>query len=185
MLKSTVSRTPQGSEMITSLPNEVRGKPAGSHYINQQTARRAIELVRPLIESGLRDPALIGSGFLYIVIMDPGLTPGKRAFEEAILHEHAFGDRERWDADYAAFARAKAKSSWLSGMDSRHLQHVSPQLLHTGDALLPGGIWLEGIVVGVSGAFPCYDETYAGTIACFLRALAREARTRETDRPIL
>ncbi|HLO63575.1 MAG TPA: hypothetical protein VK165_11515 [Azonexus sp.] len=157
----------------------------GSHYVNLKAARQAIEFATPLLEAGLTDPNVVGSGFLYIVIMNPGLRPGQVAFEEAILHEHAFGERQRWDADYAAFARAKARSSWLSGMDSYRLQELSPHLLRDGDTLLAGGVWLDGIVVGVSGAFPCYDEVYANTIAAFLRALAREARQAELERPVL
>lgn len=159
--------------------------PAGSHYVNLKAARQAIEFATPLLEAGLADPNVVGSGFLYIVIMNPGRRPGQVAFEEAILHEHSFGERRRWDADYAAFARAKARSSWLSGMDSYRLQQLSPHLLCDGDSLLAGGVWLDGIVVGVSGAFPCYDEVYASTIAAFLRALAREARQAEIERPIL
>ncbi|HEX6735300.1 MAG TPA: hypothetical protein VF096_10840 [Azonexus sp.] len=157
----------------------------GSHYINPKAARQAIDFATPLIEAGLSDRQVIGSGFLYIVIMDPGLRPGPVPFESAILHEHGFGERDRWDADYAAMARAKARSSWLSGMDSHRLQQSSPHLLRNGDTLLAGGIWLDGIVVGVSGAFPCYDEVYAMTIAVSLRALARQAREAEIERPIL
>jgi hypothetical protein len=158
--------------------------PVGSHYINLKAAHQAVDFATPLIEAGLADPNVVGSGFLYIVIMDPGLKPRHVAFEEAILYEHAFGERQRWDADYAAFARAKARSSWLSEMDSYRLQH-SPHLLRDGDSLLAGGVWLDGIVVGVSGAFPYYDEVYASTIATFLRGLAREARQAEIERPIL
>lgn len=160
-------------------------QPSGSHYINQKAARQAIDFAKPLIEAGMVDPNVVGSGFLYIVILDPGLRPGEVSFEEAILHEQEFGDRERWDADYAAFARAKARSSWLAGMDTSCLQQFSPHLLCDGDSLVAGGVWLDGIVVGVSGAFPLYDEVYATTIATYLRALAREARQAEVDRPIL
>lgn len=151
----------------------------GSHYLTRETARRAIALVAPMIEHGMRDPSIVGSGFLHVVIMDPALPPGLTSFEEAILHEHAFGDRERWDADYAAFARAKARLSWTTGKDGHTLQNAMPHLLRTGDSLLCGGVCIDGIVVAASGAFPWYDEVFAGSVALTLRALAREARAAE------
>lgn len=154
----------------------------GSHYVNQQTARRAVELAMPMIEAGLGDRKIVGSGFLYLVVMDPGLPPGAAGFDEAILYEHAFGDRSSWDADYAAFARGKARLSWSTGLDSQRLQSASPHLLKAGDSLLWGSVWLDGIVVAASGAFPWFDEVYAGTVAFWLRALAKAAREAEQGR---
>ncbi|MGE5471243.1 MAG: hypothetical protein ACM3X0_10650 [Bacteroidota bacterium] len=120
-------------------------------------SRRALGLAAPQIEAGLDDRQLIGSGFLHVVIMDPTQLPGQTTFENAILHERSFGPTTPSDADYAAFARAKARTSWRLGVDSRVVQHLSPHLLRAGDTLLPGGIWRNGIVVGVSGAFAHYD----------------------------
>lgn len=153
--------------------------PAGSHYLTPETARRAVALVAPMIEHAMGDRSIVGSGFLYVVIMDPALPPGLSSFEEAILHEQAFGDRERWDADYAAFARAKARLSWMTGKDGHTLQHAMPHLLRSGDSLLSGGVCIDGIVVAASGAFPWYDEVFAGSVALSLRALAREGRNAE------
>lgn len=158
----------------------------GSHYLGEAEARRAVELATPLIAAGLRDRTLVGSGFLHVVIMDPGRAPGQAAFAEAILYEQAFAaTMTAPDADYAAFARAKAHTSWRLGIDSRAAQHLSPHLLREGDTLLAGGVWRNGIVVGVSGAFEHYDEVYATTIAAFLGALAHAARIQEPERPTL
>lgn len=154
----------------------------GSHYVNRETARRAVQLTMPMIEAGLADRGLVGSGFLYLVIMDPGLPPGTAAFEGAILYEHACGDRSKWDADYAAFARGKAGLSWSHGADSRRLQLLSPHRLRAGESLLWGSVWLDGIVVAASGAFPQFDEVYAGTVAFWLRALAAAAREADSGR---
>lgn len=167
------------------IPAEAPPPPAGSHYASREAARRAVELAAPLLEAARADPQVVGSGFLYVVVMDPGLPPGTAAFEEAILHEQAFGERARWDADYAAFARAKARLSWRSGMDGRQVHSLAPQLLRGGDSLLAGGVCLDGIVVGVSGAFEHFDEVFAGAVALFLRALARGARAAETAGPAL
>lgn len=168
---------------MTTEPSDVAAGPGGSHYITRLAAQEAVAMATPLIEAGMRDPQIIGSGFLHVVVMDPGLPPGAAGFEEAILYEHSYGDREHWDADYAAFARGKAKLAWLHRMDSHRLQTEFPHLLRKGDSLLTGGVWLDGIVVAASGAFPWFDEVYAGTIALCLRALAREAREADGGRP--
>lgn len=109
-------------------------------------AAKAIEIALPLVERAMRDPGYGDSGFLHIVMLDGS----------GVLFEHSVGDRAKWDADYAAFARAKAERSLAKRADD--------------DA---GAVWLDGVAVGASGAFPCFDQAYAGTVALWLRALAR------------
>lgn len=124
--------------------------------IDAALARRAVAMALPLIEAAMRDPSFGDSGFLHIVVMDPRASPGQAAFEDAILHEHSLGDRARWDADYAMYARGKARESWTTQADD-------PK----------GAVCVDGIVVGASGAFEPFDQAYAGTVAMCLRALAR------------
>ena len=157
--------------------------PSGSVFADASAARRAIELALPMIEPTLSDATICGSGFLCIVVLDPGLAPGECEFEDAILAEHGLGERARWDADYAAFARAKARLAWFSGQDGHLVQTTQAHTLRAGDSLLWGGVCLDGIVVGVSGAHPCFDEAFATTIAANLRAIAkqRHAAARERD----
>lgn len=151
-------------------------RPGGSHYLTPAAVRRGVALAAPMLESALADPGVVGSGVLYLVIMDPGCPPDEYNFEEAVLYERAFGDRGSWDADYAALARAKAKLSWRTGLDGSVLQDSRPHLLRDGDTVLRGGICLDGIVVAVSGAFAAFDEAFAGSVAMCLRALARRGR---------
>lgn len=146
----------------------------GSHYADAHAARLAIEMALPMLERAVQDRAVVGSGFLCIVVIDPALRPGEASFEQAVLAEHCIGDRSRWDADYAGFARAKARLSWLHGLDSHAVQALRPHALTEGDSLLWGSAWLDGIVVGVSGAFPWFDEAFATAVAANLRAIAKQ-----------
>lgn len=150
----------------------------GSHFASADQARRAVDMALPMIEAAMRDPAVCGSGFLVIVVMDPALPPGEADFDQAVLIEHAIGDRSRWDADYAGFARAKARLAWQQGRDTAALQSTRPQALRPGDSLLWGSVCLDGIVVGVSGAHPWWDEAFATAVAGNLRALAKAGHAR-------
>ena len=146
----------------------------GSRYADARAARQAIEMALPMLERAVQDRAVVGSGFLCIVVLDPALRPGMASFEQAVLVEHCIGDRSRWDADYAGFARAKARLSWLHGLDSQAVQAMRPHALTEGDSLLWGSVCLDGIVVGVSGAFPWFDEAFAMAVAANLRAVAKQ-----------
>ena len=103
----------------------------------------------------------------------PWPSPADCRFDDAILAEHAVSNRSRWDADYAAFARAKAQLAWRSGLDGRTVQDARPHLLRHGETLLAGAVQLDGIVVGVSRRQPWYDEAFANCVAAQLRAIAR------------
>jgi hypothetical protein len=126
------------------------------HGIDAALAARAVAMALPLVEAAMRDPYYGDSGFLHLVVMDPDAHPGETPFEDAILHEHSVGDRSKWDADYAAYARGKARASWEARADN-------PK----------GAVCVDGIVVGASGAFEPFDQAYAGTVAMCLRALSR------------
>jgi hypothetical protein len=147
----------------------------GSYLLDRDAAIKAVNLSLPMIHEAMKHKEVGESGFLYIVVMDPLRAPGECSFEEAILYEHAVGDRSRWDADYAGFARAKARIAWRTGMDSHLVQELRPHLLTAKDTVLWGSVVVDGIVVGVSGANPWYDEAFAGTVAMCLRALAKAA----------
>ena len=160
----------------------IAAAPRGSCFADAAAARLALQLAAPMIEAALPDREVCGSGFLYIVIMDPALGPDEVDFEQAVLLEHGFGDRSRWDADYAAFARAKARITWQRGVDSHRLQGEQPHRLRAGDSLLWGSACLDGIVVGVSGAHAWFDEAFALAIAANLRAIAQRSHAAARER---
>lgn len=137
-------------------------------------ARRAIALALPMLQASLDDKGVGESHCMHIVIMDPCKPYGSCAFEPAILHEHSLPSRDRWDADYAHYAREKARITWRTGIDSGQLMDRAPHLLGTGDTVLAGAIVLDGIVVAASGANGWYDEAFSRCIASLLRAVVRE-----------
>lgn len=156
-----------------------------SYLVDQTAAKHAVELCLPMIDASMESREAGASGFLYIVIMQPGITPAHADFNDAILYEHAVGDQSKWDADYGAFARAKAELSWRTGLDSHLVQQSKPYLLAKGDSLLWGGVVMHDIVVGVSGADPWYDEAFAGSIAMCVRALAKKGLAEQGTQPWL
>ena len=165
--------------------NSEQQRAAGSYFADRDAARQAVNLALPMLEQAMQDTSVGDSGFLYIVIMDPGLDPSISEFDDAILYEYSIGDRAKWDADYARFARDKAKVCWRTGRDGHTVRHVLPHLLQKGDCGIWGGVHIEGIVVGVSGANPWYDEAFAATVAHCLKAVSKASALERQDAPSL
>lgn len=152
--------------------------------VDAAMARQAVEMALPMIDKALKDDQVSGKGVLSIIVMDPAARPRDGHFDEAVLLEHAIGDPASWDTDHAALARAKARLSWETGLDSNLVQAMRPHLLRQGDTLLWGSVCLDGIVVAASGAHPWFDEAFATAIAANMRALAkqRQAQTLQEHR---
>lgn len=155
---------------------------SGSYFIDRDAAARAVRMSLPLIQEAMQSKEAGESGFLHLVVMDPLLGPSECSFEEAILYEYSIGDRDQWDADYAAFAHAKARVAWRTGLDGHTVQELHPHLLSARDTVLWGSVVIDGIVVSSSGADPWFDEAFAGTVAMLLRALAKEGIAQERGR---
>jgi hypothetical protein len=148
--------------------------PPCAHFtVTRHTAAQAVKMALPMIEQAVKNPQVGDKGFLYIVVMDPLKTPACCSFEQAILYEHAVGDVAQWDADYAGFARGKARTSWCTGTDSQIEQQSRPYLLTPHDTDLWGSSVLDGITVSVSGVNSWFDEAFAGCVAMCMRAVAR------------
>lgn len=144
-------------------------------FVDRDAAHEALRLAAPLIEHAAADPGMGQSGVLYVVVMDPARPAGSCEFEQAILAEQGFGKpRADWDADYAAYARAKAKLAWRTGRDSHAVRTLSPHLLRRDDTPLWGSVCIDGIAVGVSGAEPEVDEAISGVVALCLRAVVKK-----------
>ncbi|KQW52403.1 MULTISPECIES: hypothetical protein [unclassified Roseateles] len=146
--------------------------PASSRFLTADLARSAISALAPAIQAQLGAPEVSGLGVLHIVVLDPA-APAEG--EPRILYERSIGDRDRWDVDYADYARRKAAVCWRHRMDGRRLQLLEPHRLQADDCLLWGGVWLDGLVVAASGAFPIWDECFSLMTAAQLRARAWEA----------
>ncbi|KQY79726.1 hypothetical protein [Pelomonas sp. Root1444] len=147
-------------------------QPSGSRFLTAELAKAALTALAPAISAQLAAPEVSGLGVLHVVVLDPTQPDGE---EPRILYEHSFGDRDRWDVDYADYARRKARLSWRHRMDGRRLQLLEPHRLHADDALLWGSVWLDGLVVAASGAFPIWDECFSLMAAAQLRARAWDA----------
>jgi hypothetical protein len=136
-------------------------------------AARAVALAEPTLLALLATPGVSGERVLHIVVLDPSHAPG-RARVPVVLHEHSIGDPARWGADYAGFARAKARLAWRAARDTQQVQDDRPHLLARGDTLLGGGVFRKGLVVGASGAHPWYDAACAAIVAELIAALAQQ-----------
>jgi hypothetical protein len=152
---------------------------AGSRFLNADVARAALQSVTPAIAAQLASPEVSGLGVLHLVVLDPSHPFLQANDEPRILAEHSIGDRDRWDVDYADYARRKARLSWRHRRDSRRLLDA-PHLLGAGEQPLWGSVWLDGIVVAASGAFPIWDECFCLMVAAQLRARAWEAAQKTT-----
>ncbi|WP_144639465.1 hypothetical protein [Bordetella genomosp. 13] len=151
----------------------------GAAAYHRAAAVRAVELVMPMLRAAVTDDRIGESHCLHVVVMHPLKTPSNATFEEAVLYEESVGDRAKWDADYAAFARGKAALSWRTGQDSHAVCTTVAHLLRPEDTALWGSVWHEGIIVGVSGAQPWYDEAFAGAVAHAFKAVLKDYRLRQ------
>lgn len=152
-------------------------------YWDRDTAARAVQLARPMLENAVSDAHVGESGFLHVVILNPLAKPGDCDFANAILYEESIGNPDEWDADYGAFARGKARLSWRTGLSSHEVMTLKPHLLQAKDPPVWGSVVLDGIVVGVSGANPWFDEAFAHAVASLFKALVQARQVEELHAP--
>src|SRR5438046_1880880 len=97
---------------------------------------RALDALHGCYQAVLRDERVSAEHALHVVVMNPASGRADVPFESAVLVERSVGEPARWQADYAQYARAKARLAWREGSSTRELVDEMPARLRRGDLLV-------------------------------------------------
>jgi hypothetical protein len=141
----------------------------------ERIVEHALDALAPMLERLLADRSVSGESAMHVVVMDPAADPRTTSFEDAILAERSFGDSDRWEADYAWYARAKTRLAWREQMTLRTLYAEHADRLQPDDIRVEGAVRDGNWIVGASGAQAWYDHAIATmTIALVEAGLLHE-----------
>lgn len=133
-------------------------------FLSAAQAREAFEaFVLPGIMNAM-EHAHVNRRHLHVVALKPD-TPFVEGAKLPVLFEYSIGDKSEWEhwdgRTFDDFARGKAALTWRTGLSSREVVLTKPQLLRKGDCALWGSAIIDGVIVGVSGVQPFFDEMFA------------------------
>jgi len=140
--------------------------------ITEEMVLRAIELVRPTAEALLEsDEAVWGPRWAVGEVMAPGL-------DEPVRFQ--FGEESEWDSSWgperetsiAEVARRKREASLRERTNTSSLVFGKPWALYNGEFLYPGGVYWEGISIGISGLRGWADEALGEMLAATIVMLS-------------
>jgi hypothetical protein len=135
-----------------------------SLFLTPALADHAYSLVAPAITHILSTSAKRQA--LHVTILD-GVVPFEdtaAGFKNALRFDRV-AVKDAWVVDYETNARTKARMSWRARMDTLTLITVCPTHLQHADSKYAGGVWRDGVVVGVSGVEQYFDHMIAAIIA--------------------
>lgn len=135
-----------------------------------------LDALAPLLDRLLADPSISGESAMHVVVMDPAIETDMLPFDDAILVERSFGDVASWQADYAAYARAKTRLAWREQMTLRTLFAQHRERLREGDIRVEGAVRSGRWIVGASGAQAWYDHAIATMAIALFEAATEHAR---------
>jgi len=127
----------------------------------------AIGLAEPSISQTLGGTAKRMAGHLRVTACSPDRS------KWVVVATRDFGDRKHWEHDYEGHATAKEAISRRTGMSSREVQQMHPELLEPGDTVYYGSVVGMGgtIVVAFSGVEAWFDELFASWVLAAILAL--------------
>ncbi len=140
-------------------------------FIAADKARDAFEaFVLPGIMSAIAGEH-IKRPHLHVVALKPGVKYNHTE-HLPVLFEHQVGNPAEWQWPYNEYACGKALITWRTGLSSRDVIMTKPQLMEPGDPRYWGSAIIDGVIVGVSGVEPHFDEMFARMTAAAICAEA-------------
>lgn len=145
-------------------------------FIDAGKAREAfMAFVLPGIMSAIAD-AHVKRPHLHVVALKPGV-PYCQTDKLPVLFEHQVGNSAEWEWPYDKYASGKARITWRTGLSSRDVLMTKPHLMERGDPRYWGSAIIDGVIVGVSGVEPHFDEMFARMTAAAICAEATHYAT--------
>jgi len=130
----------------------------------KRRAEEALRLALPTIDRVLDR---LGKTDLYVCVLikideDPGLMH---------LAQISMGRVNKWEYQYDEIARAKARLSARTGMNSREVLLLHPELLQPGDIKWWGSVVNSSIIVAASGLESWEDEAICKVVSALYSML--------------
>ncbi len=143
--------------------------------MTEQLAARAIELMSPTILAAF-DTRVANKACFSITI---GVARSDGSYEPLFVKNFNEGD---WGGrPYDQIAHSKAMLSARTGMSSREVQLMHPNLLEEQDVMYWGSAISDGIIVAGSGVQPWIDEAISIATLAFCNGLVNDwVETRRT-----
>lgn len=145
-------------------------------FLNANQAKEAFEaFVLPGIQHAIQENH-VNRRHLHVTVLNPCVPFTEGNHRLPILFEYSIGDKAEWESwhgrTFDDFARGKAMISWRTGLSSREVVLTKPHLLRPGDVNLWGSSVYGGMVTGVSGVQPHFDEMFANMTSAAMVAEA-------------
>jgi hypothetical protein len=145
-----------------------------SKILTEAMAERAIDLSLPFIEGLMADGlAKRTDGYLIVSRVEQfgdGFVP---------LVNRSFGDPATWEHPYREVATSKNEISCRTGLTSREVQLLHPELIAPGDTIYYGSAVSKTIVVAFSGVDAYIDELIAKVVLATSLALVQQELERQ------
>ena len=141
--------------------------------INEEMIKKAIDLIKPTAEKILENPDFIwGPGWVAVCIIIPGYEDDVFKFE--------YGNAQNWQPEwkktrqeFEQIAESKVLVASRARCNTSIVVAATPWLLRDREYLYPGGVFHNGISVGVSGAKGTTDELIAELVANSIATIAK------------
>lgn len=138
--------------------------------IDLKLIKDATILATPSVEAILKDPRCVwGPKFVsYVIVYDK------------MCHIDCFGKNTDWNPEWGSgpeffmeVAQKKAELAHRTRKSTGEVVALSPWELQPGDYTYPGGVYQDGIAIGVSGVESFADELIAKILLACIVALAK------------
>lgn len=155
-------------------------------FVTADQAREAFEaFVLPGIIRAIQGEH-VNRPHLHVTVLNPHI-PYTEGAELPIWFEHSIGKRSDWEnwggRSFDDFARGKSSLTWRTGFSSREVVLCHPHLLRTGDCHLWGSAIIDGLICGVSGVQPYFDEMFARMTCAAIIAEASHYQAEYSENP--
>lgn len=144
----------------------------GKSNLSKAIASQAVDLATPTVIA-LMDSGVAKRHHLCIVVATRGIGPGN-GHSYTVKASRKFGDPDEWENPYEEIALGKTAITARTGLSSRQVQLMQPELLLDYDVCYWGNTILGNIIVSCSGIQPWLDEAVSNTVAWLCRALIQE-----------
>lgn len=132
-------------------------------------AEQAIDLALPTVEALAAQDVTNGRDLhIVVAVREPGYT------DALVLAERSLGNTDLWRYRYDTIARNKADISARTGLSSREVQLLRPELLVEGDTKYWGSVVDGNLVAACSGVQSHFDEAISRVILAIARGLMDE-----------